>query len=1329
MAQNLPTIPPFDAGSNPSEAWRYWKEDFQDYLEALKYGNESEKTKKALFRHVCGEELKKQLRTFELAPADGTEVTLEQILQEFDKYFLEYQNEIYAAFKFLEMKQERGEKFADFYSRLRSAVVECNYGQLQDRMLRDKIIQGLGDKPLQERLIRETSRKSKTLLEVVTECKTAEHSKAQASEMNENKCSVDAIRRFKHEAKGKQTLRGQEDKEILDCRRCGKSHEIRKCPAYGTTCRNCEGKNHWSKMCKNKNVKQRSSKRVNAIEEDDDIVYIGELKSIAELETNESSSVWYQKIKVNQNEVEFKLDTGSQVNVIPKTELLKWKEKPIVRKCKTPVLDYSDNIVPIMGECYLDCTTSKRKINCKFLVTSLDSCPILGLNACKELKLIRRLNLISENFRKTDSPQKIIEEYSDVFTGCGRLNRTVSIKLKPNSVPKVAAPRKVPLALHSKVKEELNRMVENGIISKVSEPTEWVSNMVVIDNPKKLRICLDPRPLNEAIQRPYYPIPTADSLLSKLQGCKVFTILDAKNGFWQLPLDDESSYLTTFTTPWGRYRFLVLPFGVNNAPEEFQRAMDEIFSEDPEVNPYFDDIALGSSSVEEHCKLLRRTLQKAREANLKFNIAKTQLSQTSVSYLGHVLSDKGIKPDPKKIKAIEEFAVPKCREDLQRFLGMITYLSKFTPHLSNITHSLRQLLKKDTEWLWDENTQRDFEVIKEAIMKAPCLQYFSEAKAVTVSVDASKNGLGAVLLQDSKPIAYGSASLTEAQQRYAQIEKELLAIVYGLEHFHYYTYGRKVTIQTDHKPILGLSKKLYDTISPRLQRMLLRLNRYNIKLEYVPGKELLIADALSRAQSTTETFDEGMTQESAVRINLLTQASSEKWKEIAELTKQDLEMQDVIYHIKNGWPERNQSRLAARAYWHCKDELHVTSEGIICRGQRLVVPTAFRKEILEKLHTAHKGVVSSKIKAREYFYWPNISKEVEEYIMKCKICQKYQRANQKEILHDQDLPARPWQIVSCDFFYLKGKPHLLMIDHFSKYVELKPMSSTVAPAVITVLKSIFATHGLPEKLVTDGGPPFDSDLIKKFVKDCDIKHHITSPHFPRANGQVERCVQAIKKSLIKAAEDGKDLYPVLLDYRTQPARDLPSPAELLMGRRLRSFLPAHPNLLKPKFDVKGACIALKERQAQQKKYADKNAIQLQAIPNQAKVWFRLKMKEPWKQGTVIQTGPQPRSYVIKGRDGGTYRRNRHHIRVDRTSPEEVQPLQKDWKRTVEDLYPNPNHHTPTETRPSSKGQQASVRCSSDLPSPCQMQQSRTVKSPVGERPKRTITKPFRFRDQ
>ncbi|GFS31781.1 reverse transcriptase domain-containing protein [Trichonephila inaurata madagascariensis] len=304
-------------------------------------------------------------------------------------------------------------------------------------MLRDKLIQGLLDKALKERLIRETSKKARALQEVVSECKTTENSKVQASVMKE-KLTVNALKNFKNY--WKQSINNQ--KNEFNCTQCGKKHE-KKCLAFGTKCRNCDGRNHWAKMCRTQSKrKNMAARRVNAIEEknkNSDTISIGELKSVNELDAKETNCVWYEKILVNKNAVMFKLDTGSQVNVIPKSELLKWVEKPLVRNCKIAVLDYSDNRVPILGECYLNCETKRYRKTYKFLVTSLNSCPILGLETCRELGLIQRLNTIYKS--PIETPELILKEFADVFTGTGRLKRIVKIKLKENSVLHVAAPR------------------------------------------------------------------------------------------------------------------------------------------------------------------------------------------------------------------------------------------------------------------------------------------------------------------------------------------------------------------------------------------------------------------------------------------------------------------------------------------------------------------------------------------------------------------------------------------------------------------------------------------------------------------------------------------------------------------------------------------------------------------------------------------------------------------------------------------------------------------------------------------------------------------------
>ncbi|GBL75327.1 Uncharacterized protein K02A2.6, partial [Araneus ventricosus] len=703
---NIQTIRQFESGRNPAEAWKFWKQDFADFLEAAGYAKQTEKTKTAVFRHVCGDELKAQYRSLDIKPKEG---------------------EIFDSFVFLEIKQKPHEKFQEFYTRLKLAAEDCNYDK-PERMLRDKIVQGINDKPLQERLLRETSRKPKSLQEIVSECKSAELSKDQSKAMNvlDRQREVNAVKKERRSAEKEtpkfRSFNGQN--QIYLCKKCNLSHSYGRCPAYGTTCKNCALKNHWEITCRNKKKQQSilikgnvcvcacvcvclrcpdesialtamtfgtqntERRKVSSLEEENLLSTASPVclainnRSESQSETN--GSTWFQELSVNGNLVNFKLDTGAQVNVLPFEILHNWENIPRIKTNSRPILDYSNNQVPIIGELILTVKNTNSSSKCKFLITSLKSSPILGLNSCLKLKLIKRIyqlegkclekqnNCVSnesiqvqnDNYVKVcnvdnsivdETPVSIINEFHDVFSGIGKLNKVVKIHLKDNYAPSVAAARKIPLALHDKVKAELNRMENMGVITKVEQPTEWVSNIVVIDNPNKLRICIDPRPLNEAIKIPHYPIPSADRLMTNLQGSTVFSLFDATNGFWQLALDEESSYLTTFATPWGRYRFLVLPFGLNNSPEEFQKAMEELFENEPNVIPYFDDICIGSKRMEEHCKTLRIVLNIARKSNLKFNPVKTQLAKSSITYLGHKISGKGIEPDSKKLESIEKF--------------------------------------------------------------------------------------------------------------------------------------------------------------------------------------------------------------------------------------------------------------------------------------------------------------------------------------------------------------------------------------------------------------------------------------------------------------------------------------------------------------------------------------------------------------------------------------------------------------------------------------------------------------------------------------------------
>ncbi|RXN16535.1 dynein heavy chain axonemal [Labeo rohita] len=376
---------------------------------------------------------------------------------------------------------------------------------------------------------------------------------------------------------------------------------------------------------------------------------------------------------------------------------------------------------------------------------------------------------------------------------------------------------------------ELKRMEDLGVIVKQTEPTDWVNSMVTVLKPEKLRICIDPQDLNKAIKREHYPLRTIEEIVAEMPNAKVFSVLDANHGFWQVHLDEVSSKLCTFNTPFGRYRFLRLPFGIVSAPEVFQKCIAQRLEGLDGVVNIVDDILVWGEDMEQHNKRLRKLLDRIRDINLKLNKTKCKIRMTEVSYVGHILTAEGLKPDNGKVRAIQNMPEPQDKAALMRFLGLLQYLSKFIPNMSDLSAPLRKLLEGDVAWHWETEQQRSFERLKSLVSNTPVLKYFDVNKEIMLSVDASAEGLGAVLLQEGHPVAFGSRSLTECQKRYAQIEKELLAIVYGCEKFHQYVYGKTVQVETDHKPLETVFKKSLQKAPPRLQRMLMRLQLYDIR--------------------------------------------------------------------------------------------------------------------------------------------------------------------------------------------------------------------------------------------------------------------------------------------------------------------------------------------------------------------------------------------------------------------------------------------------------------------------------------------------------------------
>ena len=323
-------------------------------------------------------------------------------------------------------------------------------------------------------------------------------------------------------------------------------------------------------------------------------------------------------------------------------------------------------------------------------------------------------------------------------------------------------------------------MEKLGVIMKATDSTGWVHSLVIAENKNnKIRVSLDPSDLDRAVMLEHFPMQTIEDVISRMSNAKVFSVLDANHGFLQVKLDKDSNKLATFNTPFGRYNYTRLPFGTASAPKVFQNIMSHLFDDIEGVEVIVDDLVVWGEKTEQHDVRRRQVLDRCRERNLKLNKDKCRFRVSEVSYVGHLLSADGVKPDPLKVEAIKAMPPPGDREELQRFLGVVTYLSKFIPNMSQKSDPLRQLLQKDVEWSRGQAENEAFEILKTAISSTPVLKFKDPKEPVSLSVDASSKGLGAVILQNNQPVAYASKALTESQQNYAQIEKEMLAIVFG----------------------------------------------------------------------------------------------------------------------------------------------------------------------------------------------------------------------------------------------------------------------------------------------------------------------------------------------------------------------------------------------------------------------------------------------------------------------------------------------------------------------------------------------------------------------
>ena len=553
-------------------------------------------------------------------------------------------------------------------------------------------------------------------------------------------------------------------------------------------------------------------------------------------------------VSVNGAPLAMEIDTGATVSLICKsTYTNRWstRSRPHLEHTSVLLKTYSGRNLSVLGQIVVTVTYCEQSHRLPLLVVGGDGASHLGRNWLYKLKVeLEKLTIF--HTQSASGLEGILANHSELFKDELGLVKGTPVKLHVDASckPRFFRPCPVPYALRSKVEAELDRLLKAGVIEPVRS-SDWPAPIVpVLKQDGSVRICGDYKmTVNKAVVVETYPLPRVEDLLASIGNGKVFSKLDLANTYTQLELDDESKNLVTINTLKGLFRYNCLPFGVAAAPAIFQRTMETLLRDIPHACVYIDDVLVSGESEAEHLQILEVVLTRLQQAGFRLKLSKCAFMLPSLEYLGHVISKDGIQPTETKKRAIVDAPTPKNVTELRSFLGMLTYYSKFLPKLATVLSPQYLLLQKNKPWSWSGEQASAFIQAKKLLTSAEVLVHFDPKKKLLLACDASPYGVAAVLshvMEDGldRPIAYASRTLSPAERKYAQLEKEGLAVVLGVSRFHQYIYGREFTILSDHKPLqylLSENKAVSPMASARIQRWALVIRLVSIL--YKAGKQ------------------------------------------------------------------------------------------------------------------------------------------------------------------------------------------------------------------------------------------------------------------------------------------------------------------------------------------------------------------------------------------------------------------------------------------------------------------------------------------------------------
>lgn len=870
--------------------------------------------------------------------------------------------------------------------------------------------------------------------------------------------------------------------------------------------------------------------------------------------------------------VDFMIDSGADVNVITldvweRLESTGAEMLDINWEPETSIRSYASN-----SNLAIRCTfkawiraeaKGKPETFAEFVVVEGGSKSLLGRQSAIEMRLLAlglEVNLLTD---KGARHQK--------FPSIPGLE--IHFEVDEFVLPSRHAYVNIPIHYQQAANERLKIMELTDIIEPAEGAPRWISGMSAVPKGRNdFRLIVNMRGPNRAIQRQFHQMPRVDEMKAKLIGARYFTKLDLHSAFHHVMISKESRELTTFMAPNGMFRFKRLVFGVNCAPEIFQRIMENILKDVENVIIYIDDILIFAPTMDHLKKETEKVLAALKENNLTLNNEKCVYEVETLSFLGHQLSAKGLNIEEQKVRDIEAFREPKTASELRSFLGLASYVSAYIPHFADLTEPMWRVTGNN-DFEWGEQQSVAFRNVKKAIVECTTSQGFFDIKDTTyLYTDASPHALGAVLVQKNdqdkhRIISFASKTLTKTERNYPQTQREALAVVWATEHYYYYLLGNKFTIRTDAQGIAYIFDRGGDSPKRMMRRAegwAMRLDAFQFSIEFVKGSAN-IADPSSRLyEGDSEAYVE---HEAPCEIGLITISEPGQMKfddehlPLAEVSYQanlDSQLTAVRRALTTGdWPQE------LSPYKAVQENLRETN-GVLTKDGLAVIPLALRQKALALAHKGHPGRSKTKSILRERVWWPAMGKAAEEFVDTCTACTLNGRREPPTPMERTRLPEAPWDFLAIDYcgpYSIFGGVHILvMLDYYSRFVVASPVSSTDFKAAEQFFERVFDQYGYPGAIKSDNGPPFNSGDYKEYCVKRGISPVFSWPLTPQQNGMAERAMQLINKAMQSASVEKRDFRKSLAEtvraHNTALHRTTNEvPSDLMFARKLRRSLP------------------------------------------------------------------------------------------------------------------------------------------------------------------------------